>query len=295
MTANDLQPNVTTDHDHVVSPRLGIWSVGLIALFVVIVTIAGVAATAWQSGRSSYPSAEGLYMLMLTLTIVGIVFGLASGAIWIASWIRTAWIKYASRILVVVAAAMMLNALGTYDWLRNLSNMGGLCLAQCTIFLLLKVPAWSAGIGDHASRLSRRRQFQISDVILATACTAGLLTVVRHYSTPVSEAEYWIVTVAIWLLGPLMATCVNFAFLDSRRMRRWTLAAASVLMAIAGGTGLALAQEAVDATGVAFTEAAPFYLAFMFGYVISLSVVAFAGAFDQKLAKMRTRPPRLAS
>ncbi|MGB7328063.1 MAG: hypothetical protein WBD31_24520 [Rubripirellula sp.] len=275
------------------SPRLGIWSAGLIAAFAVIVAIAGVATVKWQGGRTSYTSNDGLNMLMLTLAIIGVVFGMASSAIWMASGIRATSMKYAVRILIVVVTAVILNALGSYDWLRHLSNIGGLCLAQCAIFLLLKVPAWTTRGGDEGSRLSRRRQFQISDVILATTCTAGLLTAVRYYSTPISDTEYWLVTVAIWLLGPLMAACVTFAFLDGRRKRRWLLAAASVLMAIAAGSGLALAQEALDSTGVTFSESAPFYWAFMFGYLISLSVVAFAGALDHKLAKIRTGPPRL--
>ncbi|TWU54438.1 hypothetical protein Poly51_31570 [Rubripirellula tenax] len=268
----------------------------MLVLMVFAVAIALVQGWAfrWAGEKTSFSQLSSQRMMMLDLASIGVVFGLTSGAIWIASCIGKPWIQFFVRVLIVGVAAMLLNFLGTNDWLRHLSNIGGLGLAQCVVFLLFHIPKWTTKRAGEAISDQRSRQFRLSDLIMATACAAALLTAIRHYATPVAEVDYWTITVAIWGLGPLMAASVNYAFLDHRRLRRVTMALAAVSFAVLGGLGLGLAQAKFDPANlralvdgkppsVTFQDAAPFYLAFMIGYLLALAIVAFSGAYQTRL------------
>ena len=286
-----------------VTPHFGMVSVGIVVTFTVLVACLGQSAWSETGGRTSFPSDKIQRLFMVQRAIVGVVFGITSSIMWMTSWCRGAWAKYAVQAIVVVVAAAILNQLGTYGWPRNLSNAGGFCLFQCILFFFFGVPAWStagrsaasvdglraeAPLSEIRPSPTRSRQYRISDIVMATTCSAGLLALVRAYDTPVEATDYWIVTTSIWTIGPILAACVNFSFLDRRRLRRVVLAIVSLMIAIAGGFGLAWAQAMTDGGGVTVPVAAPFYLSFMFGFLISLAVVAFAGAYQANLAKLKS-------
>ncbi|WP_145169251.1 hypothetical protein [Rubripirellula lacrimiformis] len=244
-------------------------------------------------------------IILSDLIIVGVVYGTCSGLIWMISCLPRAWARYLARFAVVVSMAAILNFWGTHDWLKNLSNMGGLALSQCTIFLILQVPGWRWGSAMPADPgpgdLYGRRQFQISDVVVATTCTAFLYAAVVRYVAPVAAAQYWLVTMAIWGIGPVIAACLHFSILVSSRSKRIGLAIGGVVLAFAGTLGLAIAQASASSlqfpslrlpigegpgtavaarTAVHVGDATPFYGALMIGFVVTLVMFSAAGRLE---------------
>lgn len=264
----------------------GIPRIGMTCFSVLLCYFGTVAATASviasiERSKAVYTVWESTFYVAVALVQIGVVFGMTSGLVWMATRMETRWSRYAGRLVVVIIATSLTNWIGSDDWVRNASYLAGLALAQCTVFVIAKVPAWRSAKADPAETRAERHQFQISDLIVATACCAGLLSAIRYYETPIAASEYWSVTLMIWLVGPWIAVAVHRCVLQRRGWRRLPLFVAAVGAAMLGAAGLSYAQIAVDQMQLPVSDVLPFYAAFMVGYVATLFVFAIAGKIQR--------------
>ncbi len=272
MSSMKSNPSLPTLH-----PRTGLFSICVVVAFLAVTGLIQWFALSVESSLSTYPAEYATAFFLIQLGFIGFLLGAASGLIWMATRLRNPWQRYLVRGIVVVCAAWLLNLSGTSDWMRNLSNTLGLALSQCTVFTILKVPSWRPSAADRTEEMPQRRQFLISDVIIATTGTAALLATVRRYVTPIADADYWAGAVIIFVIGPIIASCIHLSVLKQSAGARLMLAFSALALALIASIGLAIGQIQTDRIDVSISDVAKFYLAVLVGYVITLAVFAMAG------------------
>lgn len=262
-------------------PRTG-WACFFVLLcYAATVVAAALVIESIEKSKAIFTVWESTLYVTVSLVQIGVVFGMTSGLVWMGTRIEPRWSRYAARLVVVAAATKLTNWIGSDDWVRNASYLTGLTLAQCTVFVIAKVPAWRSAKEDRREASTERHQFQISDLIAATTCCAGLLSAIRYYETPIGASEYWLVTLMIWLVGPWIAVAVHRCVLQRRGWRRLPMFMAAVVTAMLATAGLSYAQIAVDKMQLSVTQILPFYAAFMIGYVVTLFVFSIAGKIQR--------------
>lgn len=258
-------------------PRTGLTCFWVLLCYAGTVAAAASVIATIEQAKAVYTVWQSTFYVTVALFQIGVVFGMTSGLVWMATRMESRWLRYAARIVVVLIATSFTNLIGSDDWVRNASYLAGLTLAQCTVFVIAKVPSWRSSMADFDEMRAERHQFQISDLIVATACCAGLLSAIRYYETPIAASEYWSVTLMIWLVGPWIAVAVHRCVLQRWGWRRLPLFVAAVGAAVIGAAGLSYAQIAVDRMQLSVFDVLPFYAAFMGGYVVTLFVFSIAG------------------
>jgi hypothetical protein len=178
------------------------------------------------------------YLMWLT----GMTYGVAAGVCWLATIVDARYVRWMARAGTVVLLSLVQERLGMENWLRSLSNLGGLVFFQCLLFYRLGVPNWMTGEGRVATNNALRKgQFGIGDIVIATTCIAFLLAIAIRYRTPVDPLGYWLVLTLFWLVGPLIAACTALSFLNRQGLSIGLLAIA-VLLAVGGIAGLTAAE-----------------------------------------------------
>lgn len=212
--------------------------------------------------------------LYLKLWLTGATYGVAAGGCWIATAWDHVFARYFVRTLVAALAALVLTRVGTDDLLRHLTNLGGLLVFQCILFFLLRLPSWQAR--DGRSSTTGDYQFRIADVIVATTSIALLLSAAIRYSAPIESSYYWLVSVVLWGIGPVIACCVFMGWL-SRAMRRMSgLIAAAIVMTAATTGGLSFAVYLANNRLFGVDLILPIYACLMSGFLVSLLIIGMA-------------------
>jgi hypothetical protein len=225
-----------------ITPRLGRGSIFILGLML-IAAIALSAAYLRHVGSNTLISdslAESQFSFLMWLT--GMTYGLAAGISWLATIVKSRFLRWAVRAGAVIVLAAAQQHLGTESWLRGLSNLGGLVSCQCMLFHWLGVPNWTTvdPARDTADALGNV-QFGIGDIVIATTGIALLLAIAIRYQTPINPLGYWLVLVLFWIVGPLISACTAMSILQQRGMSVGLLAIA-ILLAVGGVAGLAAAE-----------------------------------------------------
>ena len=281
-------------------PRTGMLAFLVLVSFAILVALIYSMIAVDQRSKMSQSIGESTFFLISSLVSIGIVFGMTSGLVWMATRLQNRWARYAARAVVVCSATWLTNRLGTDDWVRNVTYLVGLTLTQCTVFVLMKIPNWHAASATVDDVDDVRHQFQIVDLIVATTCVAGLSSAVLNYETPITASEYWVVTGLIWIAGPWIAVAVHRSVFDSTISRRvaWTMIATSI--ASIASFALAYAQLKVDQintgdAGIPILAVVQFYAAFMIGYVLALYIFSIAGKLPPEKSVSLVSSSELAS
>lgn len=214
------------------------------------------------------------------MLLLGMCYGVASGLCWLATAIDNPFARYVIRLIVLIVAAFACNKIGTEDWMRNLSNIGGFLIGQSLLFFTLRVPDWEPSVvrpSQSSASVESPRQFGIGDVVIATTSFALLLAIIIRYLTPIESASYWLVMTFVWAIGPLIAACLGLAALSRTVMVSVGLTLLGLMLGASGTVGLAVADYRIAQMIPSITFGVSKYGLMMLGFVIVVSVTAIAG------------------
>jgi hypothetical protein len=288
-----------------ITPRLGRRSVAIVTLgcMTVFFLIA--------QYRNAEPSwVEPQQRLARAMLLLGLCYGVASGLCWLATAIENPFARYVVRVILLIAVAFASNQVGTENWLRNLSNIGGFLIGQSLIFFTLPVPDWEPRVvrpGRSSASVGLRRQFGIGDVVIATTSIALLLAIIIRYLTPIESVRYWLVMTLVWGIGPSIAACLGLAALSRNAKAGVGLSLLGLMLAVGGTVGLALAESKLAVAESKIAGAASsisfgvsMYGLIMLGYFIAVTVIAIAGRIEPAAEPAtgsvdQTDPPRIST
>ncbi len=255
-------------HPNYLTPRLGRKPIAVVTLWCVI-----------QIGLYAFhffdrTDVEYDWELYLKLWLTGTTYAMAAGGCWMATALQQVFVRYFARTLLAALAAFVLTKVGTDNLLRHIATMGGLLVLQCILFFLLRLPSWLPLDGKAYS--TPDHQFRIADVIVATTSIALLLSAAIRYSAPIDSFYYWLVSVVLWGLGPVIAGSLFMAML-SRSMRRmvFLLSAALVLTAATVGS-VAYSEYLANNRTFGIEIILPLYACLMAGFFGGLFAVGLA-------------------
>ncbi len=231
--------------------------------------------------RNPEPSwGEPQQTLARVTLLAGLCYGIASGLCWLATAIENPFVRYVLRVILLIAVAFASNQIGTNNWMRNLSNIGGLLIGQCLVFFTLRVPDWEPRVvrpGRSSASVESRRQFGIGDVVIATTSIALLLAIIIRYLTPIESVRYWLVMTCVWGIGPSIAACLALAALSRNAMRGIGLAFLGLVLAVSGTVGLAVAEFKLGGAIPSISFGISMYGLTMLGYCAVVAIIAIAG------------------
>lgn len=223
------------------------------------------------------------YLMWLT----GMTYGVAAGVCWLTTIVDARYVRWLARAGTVLLLSLVQERLGMDNWLRSLSNLGGLVCFQCMLFYRLGVPNWVTGEGRLATDTAARKgQFGIGDIVIATTCIAFLLAIAIRYRTPVDPLGYWLVLTLAWLVGPLIAACTALSLMNRQGLSIGLLAIA-VLLAVAGIAGLTAAEllliDSRQGGPTSFTARinASFYGRIIVGYLLTFVLFCIVARTDR--------------
>lgn len=257
-----------------ITPRIGRRSVAIVSIccLVVCVLIAQYQRSAVVWGEPQRQSARAMLLL-------GSCYGVASGLCWLATAMNSPWARCVVRMTLLIATAYASTQVGTENWLRHLSGIGGFLFGQCLMFFALGVPDWETQSerADRSSALPRVRQFGTGDVIVATTAVALLLAIIIRYLTPIESTIYWLVMVLVWIVGPSISACVGLAALSRHANRGMGLYGIGLLLAIGGTYGIAIAEYRIKGAVSSVADGFFAYAPIVVGYFFMVLMVVIAG------------------
>ncbi len=231
--------------------------------------------------RSLEPSwGEPQQTLARAMLLLGSCYGVASGLCWLATAVENPYVRYVVRFVLLIAVAFASNQIGTENWMRNLSNVGGFLIGQSLLFFTVRVPDWELQVvrPDRSSALlESRRQFGIGDVIIVTTSIALLLAIIIRYLTPIESVSYWLVMVVVWCIGPTIAACLGLAALSRNAGRCVGLALLGLMLAVSGTFGLSVVEYKIGGAIQSISAGISLYGFIMLGYFIVVAIFAIAG------------------
>ena len=261
------------------TPRLGRRSASILGILLAaaIGLGAGYATSARRGVRIEAPESYAYFILLVGL--MGISYGLAVGASWMATLISAPYLRWVVRLAVVVLATLAQQSLRTESLLRDLTSVGGLVFSQCLIFAWLRIPGWRSA-NDGETERERSLQFGVGDVLIATTCVALLLAAATRYAPPIDSARYWLVLCAVWVVAPLVAAMVTRCVLSVRFVGSGLgYLISATLLAGLWISGLTVAELSIPAPSFLRSAAitAGLYGSMVIGFCVVQSIVALSG------------------
>jgi hypothetical protein len=225
-----------------ITPQLGRRSVFILGLMFIAAITFSAAYLRNLNTNTLISESLALSHFRYLMWLTGMTYGLAAGVCWFATIVNARYLRWLTRAATVIVLAVAQQRLGMENWLRSLSNLGGLVFFQCMLFYWLGVPNWQTDRGHLTiSKESRKGQFGIGDIVIATTCIAFLFAIAIRYRAPIDPLGYWLVLGLFWLIGPLIAACTALSFLNRGGLSIGLLAFA-ILLAVCGIAGLTAAE-----------------------------------------------------
>jgi hypothetical protein len=135
-------------------------------------------------------------------------------------------------------------------------------------------------LADSDQRLSRRDQFSIADIVIATTVIAVLLSLAIRYSPAIQPVAYWLVLAAAWFGGAAVTTCIAKAMTSKQTLRALLLLSIGLILAYVGTYAIAAADSIVDEgriTAATVRLFASFYVRIVWGYFLTFMIFAGFG------------------
>ncbi len=222
---------------------------------------------------------ETLWPFWVMIWLVGVTYGYASGTCWIAALANKPFTRYAVRLVIASATMFVMTRLTNSNWLRQISNLGGLLVCQSILFFLLSIPDWQFPAGTTAAVPApvKRRQFRIADIIIATTSIAILLSIAIRYTTPIDSMNYWVVMLLVWLVCPLIAASLFMGSMSRGATAMFGFTVLAIILAAGTVLGLSVAEDLVSKRTLGLAATLPSYSFFMLGYFVTLVMVGIGG------------------
>jgi hypothetical protein len=177
----------------------------------------------------------------------GCVYGLLASLCWISSAVNHRYGRVALRVVVVLAATMLLTQLReSRSVLQTAADLAGLAIVQSIVFLMIGVPRWQTRRSAIAGSSPRVDQFGIADLVVATTAIAILFSIAVRYSPAIKPAGYWGVLAATWIGGSIVTAMIAAAATSRRPWRAAALVSVGLMIAVGGTYAIAMLDSIID-------------------------------------------------
>ncbi|TWT82491.1 hypothetical protein CA13_39540 [Planctomycetes bacterium CA13] len=217
----------------------------------------------------------------------GAVLGTMAAGCWVASAAPGNWLRFAIQAgCILLGTAMLLKFSNDNTPARTLINCLGLILSQNLLFAWIGIPHFNE-VRDQADR--RRRQFSISDMIVATTAFALLLGFARWHQPPMNPHNYWIVFTAVCIGLSLISTLLCRAMLSVSFGTGLLRILGVVLLCVAGAVALAFCESKLTQPPIDYQLAIYYALSYLMvfaGHFAAIAVTAAAGRMGATAGKV---------
>lgn len=274
-----------TTQNKYVTPRVGTLSAtGFVIIGLVTWAIhrnfSNQISSEWTPSNPSY--------LIHWIWLSGIIYGLATGACWIATIVQARYWRWVLRTAFVTSLALLrfkLDQVNEPSLLREFINLGSVCLCQSILFFWLRVPNWE--IGNVETDPTQRSQYGTGDILIITTVVAVLLAFAIRFPPPIDQLSYWPVRIAGWVIEPLIAAMIALGVLSRKK------ALAKIVGAIVLASTLVAGLSAAEMT---LTNANPdhiqyyflFYANMVVAFVSTICLLSIAGCLQGSLPPTAT-------